>query len=283
MTNDESNQITTRDLEKARLFLLETFENELSRKEDQVAPGLIKKVYNHSLRVAELARWIAAGEHLDSDALEMAGILHDVARLSGKVTGGIVTLPHAHLGAAITFKFLTEEREKSKELANQIARMIGSHIYCSFTKTVNLKEVVTPEKPEEWALRDADLLDYVDWRGILYSVELRQQPRSHSWNEDLKGNIFNAISRTLIHRGKIISDIATDHRSSGTAFKLCNAMKKRGDTFYNFYRARRVDSLQDFRRLADEFHYLSLGEDFWNKSENLRPALPDPDSNLQKT
>jgi hypothetical protein len=187
------------DVVRAREILVEVYEAEQSVPGSPVASELILLNLEHTDRVWHTVQAIAEGEGLDSGVLELAAVLHDVAKLDHRdiAGGGIDTWHHHHRGAAAARKILLAELGKTRSLADRIAAMIDRHSdipfirrYWSGTYDAPLP---SPETPEELALRDADVIDMLWVGGLAKIVCFRQIPRSVFWSED-GGDVRKAIA-----------------------------------------------------------------------------------------
>lgn len=109
--------------------------------------------WRHTLRVLVTAREIGCAEGADMDILEMAALLHDVAKLDQRSDD----IHHAVLGSQIADKFLmgltipVEKREK-------IVEAVRFHSLDTHQEDLSLETLV---------LKDADRLDEVGALGII--------------------------------------------------------------------------------------------------------------------
>ncbi len=273
---DDSSRILPKDIEAARCLIAKNYADEIVEG-GNVTPKMAELVYDHAIRVSEWARAIAIGEKLDPLTLEFAGLLHDVARLGHDLLGGIKIFASEE-SAGHAMGFLEETLGKDKSLAKKIADMIESHAWNPIMVKMFPHMIDQPGNPEEWALRDAKLLDQIDWPGIALSTEIRQRPQIGFFKTD-KGSILNAVRAVMIQRQKYIFEVTEAKSASITVKKIAPVVIKRGDQFFKFYKSRRVDNLGDFHKLTDDFGRETLGEDFWEKTKSLTGHIaPQPPS-----
>lgn len=247
--NDSSDFVSDADIAATRRFVRSRYDAELS---SGAAPIIIASVGAHVLRVADNIKMIAVGDGLDQRVLELAALLHDIERVQSSIAGGISAIAYADDGAETASEFITERLEKSETFARQIALMIERHIYNPLMLKSYPDQIEKPETLWEWALRDADLLDYIDWNGIVYSVTLRQRPNSPAWKYD-KGRVKNALGAVLKQRLDFFDTIKENHGVGITVKKIAICFAKRGNKFVEFCRSRRIDDLSDFLKIADDF------------------------------
>ena len=240
------NEIMSRDIERARRFLRETFENEVERGRSTVPAHFASLVADHSERVGEIASWIADAEGLPVNQLRLAGILHDVKKLAANIPGGIVSpVIHADRGKVEAVHFLTEDLHKSDELSIAISCMINAHSATPLSKdALNLE---TPDTPEEWALRDANMLDYLDFWGMAMEVGFRQHPGTFGYKRD-KGNIVESIGFARSMRIKYSKGLHGE-----TAKKIGMILRRRGSRFVLFMSGKTISNIEDFRAVLNEF------------------------------
>lgn len=112
--------------------------------------------FDHTMRVLNLALKIASHyKDVDTDALEAACILHDIARVK-EDTDPTKTIDHAELGAEMS-KNILKDMGCSDKFINSVASAIRSHRFRGKYK---------PETIEAKILSDADKLDAIGAVGI---------------------------------------------------------------------------------------------------------------------
>ena len=110
---------------------------------------------DHTLRVLANARMLAAKiPEADSEIVELAALLHDIARPEELASQGRVC--HAAAGAKIAEKLLLE-LGAPPESAARVAAAVRSHRY---------RDEVAPETPEARIVFDADKLDSLGAVGL---------------------------------------------------------------------------------------------------------------------
>lgn len=239
-------EITPKDLEKARRFLRETLEAQIKKRGGAVSKELVELVIDHSERVSAIAGWIADIDALAVNQLRLAGMLHDIGKLAGDIEGGIVgPVIHADRSKVEAAHFLTDSLHKTDDVAIAISCMVNAHSATPLTEhALNLEK---PETAEEWALRDANMLDYLDLWGIALEVELRQHPGTLGYKRD-KGNITESIAFARLQRTKYFEGL-----HSVTAKKIGAVLRKRGSRFVLFMSNKIINDLKDFRAIFREF------------------------------
>ncbi len=248
---DLSLELDGMDLEKARGLVESIFLEEMAFPGSPLNPGLIKLNLDHTDRVRANAAAIAAGEGLNVPLLELAAILHDVSKLDHRDTaaGGIDTWHHHHRGASLARKIILTSLPSAGPAAEDIVRMIECHSDIPFIRRYWAARyqaaLPSPSTPEEFALRDADVIDMLWVAGMSKIVYFRQVPGSDFYNED-GGDIQKAIAsaRKSFHE-------ASSCLSTPTSKKLANERIQEVDSF--FARICDVRSLEEFIWNYDQF------------------------------
>jgi len=191
--------VTPGDVVRARAYLAEIYRAEQSVPGSPVSDELIQLNLDHTDRVQYAIQAIAEGESLDSPLLELAAVLHDVAKLDHRdiASGGIDTWHHHHRGAAAARKFVLADLGKIGRVADHIAAMIDRHSDIPFIRRFWLNvygaSLPSPRTPEDFALRDADAIDMLWVGGLDKIVHFRQIPGTAFYGED-GGDIQKAIA-----------------------------------------------------------------------------------------
>ena len=111
--------------------------------------------WRHTLRVLVTAREIGQAEGADMEVLEMAALLHDIAKLDQRSDN----VHHAVLGAQIVEDFLGG-LDISAEQAGKIVEAVRFHSFDTHEDNLSLETLV---------LKDADRLDEVGALGIIWT------------------------------------------------------------------------------------------------------------------
>jgi len=186
-------------IEQAGLCLARICHQEAAFPDSPVTPALVALNIEHTQRVRANAKAIAAGDGLDPDLLELAAVLHDVAKLDPSETaaGGIDTWHHHYRGAALARTLALTELGLGHAVAEAVAALIETHSAIPFIDEFWQKTfqtaVAAPQSLEQLALRDADAIDMLWVGGMAKIIRLRQIPGSTFFNED-SGDIQNAIA-----------------------------------------------------------------------------------------
>jgi len=237
-------------LGKARRLLERIYTDEMTFPGSPVNAQLIRLNLDHAERVKRNAIEISLGEHLEVPVLELAAILHDIAKLNHRDAGskGIDTWHHHYRGAALARQFVLSELQDDP-LAERIAQMIDTHSDIPFIRRYWLQRYATnlpgPRTPEDFALRDADVIDMLWVGGMSKIVQFRQAPGSVFYAED-GGDIQKAILSAQISFQESASVITTN-----TARKMAGERITIVKSFFD--RAILVKSLQEFIDICDEF------------------------------
>ncbi len=190
------------DIVRAGALLAATYEAERTIPGSPVTDELIQLNLAHTHRVQYTVQAIAEGEGLDSPILELAAVLHDVAKLDHRdmTSGGIDTWHHHYRGSALARKIVLAELGKSVAVADRVAAMIEAHSDIPFIRrywrSVYGASVPSPRTPEELALRDADMIDLLWVGGFAKIIRFRQIPGTAFFKED-RGDIQKAIESAL--------------------------------------------------------------------------------------
>ncbi len=125
-----------------------------------------RAVYTHLLGTAHFAAMLAMKRGADSEAAELAGLLHDI---STYLTGN--GEDHARKGAALALRILGDLQLGTPQQQEQIALTVQRH---------SDKEHI--QTPLDEVLKDADVLDHV----FNYKMLIRREiPRLHALEQEL--------------------------------------------------------------------------------------------------
>jgi len=132
--------------------------------------------WEHTERVYNLATHIGKKERADFEVLELAAILHDIARKEENESSG--KIDHAKLGSVLA-KDILERYGFSKEKIDAITHCIETHRY---------RKSKTPETKEAKILYDSDKLDSIGAIGIgrAFSFAGRLGAKVHDKNIDIE-------------------------------------------------------------------------------------------------
>ncbi|HYK89382.1 MAG TPA: HD domain-containing protein, partial [Acidobacteriota bacterium] len=156
-------------------------------------------------------------EGLDTALLELAALLHDVSKLDHREasSGGVDTWHHHYRGASLAKKFLLANLKLDSQTAAAICGMIETHSDIPFIQrhweTIYNSTLPTPATPEEFALRDADVIDLLWVGGIYKIVHIRQIPGSVFYRED-GGDIQKAV---ISARGSFLESVSVLSTDTG--------------------------------------------------------------------
>jgi hypothetical protein len=184
-------------LSHSRQRVEEIYRAEMNRPHSPIPEELVNLSLNHIDRVVGNASAIAAGEKLDSRLLELAAVLHDCAKLdhSESSSGGVDTWRHHQKGAAMAADIILKELHGSADLACHVAQMIERHSNIPFIRRyweARGESMPGPVTPEDFALRDADVIDMLWVGGLAKIIRIRQIPDSDFFRED-GGDIQRAL------------------------------------------------------------------------------------------
>jgi len=194
--------VTPDDIVRAGALLAATYEAERAVPGSPVTDELIQLNLAHTHRVQYTVQAIAEGEGLDSPILELAAVLHDVAKLDHRDSnsGGIDTWHHHYRGSALARKIVLAELGKSVAVADRVAAMIETHSDIPFIRrywhSAYGASLPSPQTKEELALRDADMIDLLWVGGFAKIIRFRQIPGTAFYRED-GGDIQKAIASAL--------------------------------------------------------------------------------------
>ncbi|MDP3901923.1 MAG: HD domain-containing protein [bacterium] len=243
-----SHRIERADVLKARNFLVETYQNQV-KKGGQVTAEMAKTNLDHADRVAENARWIAQNEGLDIEMLELAATCHDCGKLKCGYRGGIDTFRHHITGAKMIYDFL-QRLGKTPKVCDEVKNMVLAHSAIPFIKRwADDNEIGLPEPltQEEFALRDADVLDQIDIWGFKKVVEIRQNHDSEFYEED-GGDIQKSIESALLTAQEAEKILRTE-----TAKKIAAGYGKRLVRLLRKIQAPKVVDLKTWQESFQEF------------------------------
>ncbi len=237
------------DIEESKKFLREVYEYEVKKPNSKATQAVAELYIEHSERVGEIAKIIALTEKLDAPKLELAGILHDCGKLHSLMPGGIDEISHGARGQRKSYDFMVERLGKNPHLAHEVAFMVARHIYTpeNLKAHPNYSGIEAPESVEEWALRDANMLDYIDFWGMRHVVLIIHEakaPLSMYGGSDRTNSLRHAVKR----RVEFISAIR-----GKTAKKVAVAMKARSDRFITFIKDKSIKNIEVFNGFFDEF------------------------------
>lgn len=242
-------RIERQDVEKSREFLKRNYEEQLKPrdgKDSNVTPEIVQSNLAHADRVTENAKWIAFHEKLDSEKLQLAAICHDCGKLGRDFPGGIDTFNH-HLSSALQAKaFLRDSLNKKDSLVKEIGNIINRHSHIPFILE-RMPNVPPPITKEDFALRDADVLDQMDIHGLRKIVEIRQNPQTEFYKND-GGDLWKAISSALA-----TADQAEKILETATAKKIGASYKQRLGRLITALRESGAKTLDDFKKTFENF------------------------------
>ncbi len=241
-----SNKIERQDIDAGFQYLQEIYQKELQEKDSKVTPEVSESNINHTKRVVENVKKIAASEKLDVEKMELAAILHDIGKLRHDLAGGIDTFGHHETGAKLAKEFLTKQLKKSPDLANSISEMIARHSDIPFIKRVK-PDIPKAETKEDFALRDADVLDMIGISGLRKIVEIRQNPQSKFYQED-EGKLKNAIASAIQSSKESVNILTTPE-----AKRIAEEYEKQTEELLKRLKEEKSQSLEDFKKVFDEF------------------------------
>ncbi|MDP2668500.1 MAG: HD domain-containing protein [bacterium] len=249
-----TNIVVEADLVSAECFLRKIYEDEAGFPSSPVSEALVRLNLEHTKRVKENAVKIADKEGIDKNILQLAAILHDVAKLDHNdiASGGVDTFHHHHRGASLARKFILQNLKKDVGVTEEICRAIDRHSCIPFIDRYWMKNygvrVPEPEWFSEFALRDADTLDQLGLGGIRKIVHLRQATGSIFYKEDggdIRSAIDSAHKSFMEARGIIVTDtgkrIASEYVFNAEMFfkkLVCVSSLKEFDEVYDNVSAR---------------------------------------------
>jgi len=149
--------------------------------------------YSHSLRDYQLARELAAEDHiaLDDDVLYAAAYLHDMAAFEPWQKSGV---DHADQAAAIVYRILENTGFPMKKV-DAVRGAIRTHMFDR-----------TPAGPEALYLHDADALDWLGAIGVARIIGLVDAHGGNPTGPEvipmLESNLAKVPSRVLSPAGK---------------------------------------------------------------------------------
>lgn len=238
-------------VERARSILVKVCDDERLFPGSPVSSKLVRLNLSHSERVRETAVRIAAAEGLDISTLELAAILHDVAKLDHRESssGGIDTWHHHHRGASLARKIALCDLGLGVEAADTVARLIESHSDIPFIRRFWWNSYGAaprkPDLPDEIALRDADVVDMIWVGGIAKIVHFRQIPGSCFYRED-GGDIRKAVASARLSFLESVETLVT-----ATAQAIA---RPRIQTVADFLEGiEGVETLEDFQQAYEAF------------------------------
>lgn len=248
---DPANVIQASDLVTARNLLVQTYTDELRFPGGPVTPELVGIGLDHTERVCRNAVEIASGEGLDANLLELAAILHDIAKLDHREasSGGIDTWHHHERSASLARKIVMVNLRKTEAVADRVGGIIETHSDIPFIRrfwVANYRAgLPAPKSREQLALRDADVIDMLWVGGMAKIVHIRQVPGSDFFKED-GGDIQKAIASA-----RRSFEEAADILSLDTARHLALARIETVQSFISSLAS--VQSLSEFVRRYHHF------------------------------
>jgi hypothetical protein len=223
----------------------------MNYRQSPVTEALVRLNVEHTARIRQNARIIAAGEGLDSFLLELAAALHDVAKLDHRETaaGGIDTWHHHYRGAALARKLVLTHLGLDACSADTVSAAIETHsdipFIRHFWRSVYHSPLPAPRSPVQLALRDADVIDMLWVGGMAKIVRLRQVPGSDFYRQD-RGDIQNAIAsarRSFDESAAVLHSCTARHVAA-----------RRITTVADFFqRVRAVATIEQFDGIYDGF------------------------------
>ena len=238
-------------LEAAWALLQKVYDEEMLYPGSPVTPELVSLNLDHAERVRSAAVKIAAAEGLDCEVLELAAILHDVAKLDHRETssGGIDTWHHHHRGASLARKVMLVNLKLDPHIVRRVVRMVEAHSDIPFIRrfweNVYHCDLPTPSTDEEFALRDADTIDLIWVGGMRKIVHFRQVSGSAFFVED-EGDIQKAIASARRSFLESVCVLATDTGRSIARDRILNV-----ESFFD--QVLHVRDLRQFDQTYDDF------------------------------
>jgi hypothetical protein len=238
-------------LDRARALVAEIYADEANYPASPISAQLVQLNLDHVDRVRSNAAAIAEGENLDAPLLELAAVLHDVAKLDHRdsASGGIDTWHHHHRGASLARKLILTHLPQLIDAADAISQMIERHSDIPFISTYWTSRYHTslpsPRTEEDIALRDADVIDMLWVGGMAKIVCFRQMPGCEFYLED-GGDIQKAIASAHTSFREALACLVTP-----TSKRLAGV---RTQTVLCFFESvSRVQTLTEFSRIYDRF------------------------------
>ncbi len=136
--------------------------------------------YDHARRVTQVALDIGRGEGADLEALEVAGLLHDV--------GVPLDKPHHYEIGAFLVKGILTELGYDRDFVEKVARMVETHSRYGGPE---------PETLEEKVLQDADAVEYVGAIGLARGIVRGMENGSYTGNVDELPALIDSLTKQV--------------------------------------------------------------------------------------
>jgi uncharacterized protein len=147
--------------------------------------------FNHILNVVDLGERIAREEGADVDAVRVAALFHDIAKLEADQE------THAEEGARIARKYLETHGEFPQSFVDQVCRAVAEHSHQGDLTTLSL---------ETQCLIEADLLDKAGANGVaLMLLRMGYEARTHV---DAAEMVDRVLERSVDAADRVETDTA---------------------------------------------------------------------------
>ena len=151
--------------------------------------------FNHTLNVVDLATEIAEQEGADVDAVRVAALFHDIAKLEATQER------HADEGARVAREYLDTRGNHPKSFVDQVAQSVRDHSYQGPLDDVSM---------ETQCLIEADVLDKVGANGaVLMLLRMGYESRTHM--------DANEMIERVVERGHDAADRVQSDAAEGIA------------------------------------------------------------------
>jgi uncharacterized protein len=147
--------------------------------------------FNHILNVVDLGERIAREEGADVDAVRVAALFHDIAKLEADQE------THAEEGARIARKYLETHGEFPQSFVDQVCRAVAEHSHQGDLSDLSL---------ETRCLIEADLLDKAGANGVaLILLRMGYEARTHV---DAAEMVERVLERSVDAADRVETDTA---------------------------------------------------------------------------
>lgn len=147
--------------------------------------------FNHILNVVDLGERIASEEGADVDAIRVAALFHDIAKLEADQE------THAEEGARIARKYLETHGEFPQSFVDQVCRAVAEHSHQGDLSDLSL---------ETQCLIEADLLDKAGANGVaLMLLRMGYEARTHV---DAAEMVERVLERSVDAADRVETDTA---------------------------------------------------------------------------
>jgi uncharacterized protein len=147
--------------------------------------------FNHILNVVDLGERIAREEGADVDAVRVAALFHDIAKLEADQE------THAEEGARIARKYLETHGEFPQSFVDQVCRAVAEHSHQGDLTDLSL---------ETQCLIEADLLDKAGANGVaLMLLRMGYEARTHVDAADM---VERVLERSVDAADRVETDTA---------------------------------------------------------------------------